>query len=145
MKLIIAALAVLILAGCESNMNIEQTKKELMTVDRAFCQYAIENGRRAAFEKFMADSAVIYRPGQEPFAGHDAIMTLYPPDAPGKLTWDPYFAEASGSGDLGYTLGKYEFSYIGEDDKKQVATGHYVTIWKRQPDGSWKYVFDTGT
>jgi ketosteroid isomerase-like protein len=23
--------------------------------------------------------------------------------------------------------------------------GQYVTIWRKQPDGSWKVVFDTGS
>jgi len=145
MKLTILITAVLFIAGCSSVVKLEETKQELMQVDREFAKYAEEHGRRAAFEYYMADSAVIYRQGKEPYKGHEAIMSLYPPDAPGELTWEPTFADVAESGDLGYTLGKYEFSYVGENDQKKVATGYYVTIWKRQPDGQWKYVFDTGT
>jgi ketosteroid isomerase-like protein len=145
MKLTILILAVFLIAGCGSVMKVEEGKKELMQADRDFAKYAQEHGRRAAFEYFMADSAVIYRQGKKPYKGHDEIMSLYPPNAPGDLTWEPTFADVAESGELGYTLGKYEFSYIGENDEKQSVTGYYVTIWRRQPDGQWKYVFDTGT
>ena len=145
MRFIISIIIVALLTGCGGSMDIEQTKKEIMDADRAFSKLSEEQGFRTAFETYMADSAVIYRPGKEPFKGHDQIMPLFPADAQGELTWEPYFAEAAESGELGYTLGKYEMRYTDEQGAEQVGTGHYVTIWKRQGDGSWKYVFDTGT
>ena len=30
------------------------------------------------------------------------------------------------------------------DGKPAVGTGFFLTIWKRQPDGSWRYVMDNG-
>lgn len=145
MKTIYAMVLLLLLAGCGGVVDIEKTKQELMQVDREFSQLSEAEGIRTAFETYMADSAVIYRSDREPFKGRDQILPLFPPDSPGKLTWDPYFAEAAGSGELGYTLGKYEYRYTDAEGAEQVATGHYVTIWKRQADGKFKYVFDTGT
>ncbi len=143
--LTLGLLIIAIIAGCGGEMNVAKYKQELMETDRAFNRMAIEQGRHAAFDHYMADSSVIYRTGKEPFVGRERIMPLFPPDAKGELTWEPTFAEAAASGDLGYTLGTYQFKFTDENGEEQVSSGHYVTIWKRQADNSWKYVFDTGT
>ena len=60
------------------------------------------------------------------------------------LAWKPTFAEISRSGDLGYTTGTYESRGKDAQGKPTLRTGRYVTIWKKQADGSWKVVLDTG-
>ena len=45
---------------------------------------------------------------------------------------------------LGYTLGTWQSTHYNEAGKGQVTTGKYVTIWRKQADGSWKVVFDGG-
>lgn len=50
----------------------------------------------------------------------------------------------SDDGTLGYNYGRYEWRGLGKDGKALVGTGWFLTIWKRQPDGSWKYVMDNG-
>ena len=47
------------------------------------------------------------------------------------------------AGDLGYTTGPWEFK-ADIHDAKSVAWGHFLTVWKRQPDGSWKFAIDLG-
>jgi hypothetical protein len=55
------------------------------------------------------------------------------------IAWAPV---ASGSrGDLGFTIGKATFTKVADHASWR---GTYVTIWHRQPDGSWKVRFDTG-
>ena len=46
-------------------------------------------------------------------------------------------------GDTAYETGKYSYKY---QEKGQPITeeGRYVTIWKRQSDGSWKIIMDMG-
>jgi mannose-6-phosphate isomerase-like protein (cupin superfamily) len=54
--------------------------------------------------------------------------------APGfSLQWTATKAEISGSGDVGYTAGTYQ---IGPEK------GKYITVWKKQADGSWKVTED---
>jgi len=53
-------------------------------------------------------------------------------------------AFASADGDLGYTLGTWQSTHYNAKGQGQVATGKYVTIWRKQADGSWKVVFDGG-
>jgi ketosteroid isomerase-like protein len=57
----------------------------------------------------------------------------------GRLAWAPI---ASGvAGDLGFTVGKATFTGARPEDAWRST---YVTIWRRQPDGGWKVLFDTG-
>lgn len=46
------------------------------------------------------------------------------------------------SGDLAYTYGKYNFSALSTNGEKISSTGIFHTVWKKQDDGSWKYVWD---
>lgn len=46
-------------------------------------------------------------------------------------------------GDTAYETGKYRYEYK-EKGKPGVDEGRYVTMWKRQKDGSWKLVMDMG-
>lgn len=56
-----------------------------------------------------------------------------------RLDWAPI---ASGkSGELGFTVGKGALIGASPRDGSRVT---YVTIWRRQPDGAWKVLFDTG-
>jgi ketosteroid isomerase-like protein len=51
----------------------------------------------------------------------------------------------SSSADLGYSVGEYQ--RIGKDSSGNptTATGSYVSIWRKQPDGKWKIVLDIGS
>jgi ketosteroid isomerase-like protein len=59
------------------------------------------------------------------------------------IRWKPLGADVSDSGDLGYTWGVAE-SGPGKDGPFK-PYGIYVTIWKRQADGKWKFVYDAAT
>ena len=59
-----------------------------------------------------------------------------------KLTWSPDVAEAAKSGDLGYTRGTYRLSYNDASGQPVTDKGKYVTVWKKQADGSWKVAAD---
>lgn len=56
-----------------------------------------------------------------------------------ELTWEPFKAEVSKSGDMGYTLGNWKLV-----TKDTTMYGNYYTIWKKQADGKWKFVVDGG-
>lgn len=51
----------------------------------------------------------------------------------------------SDDGTLGYNYGRYEWRVPGPDGKAESRTGWFLTIWKRQPNGTWRYVLDDGT
>jgi ketosteroid isomerase-like protein len=95
----------------------------------------------------FAEDGLMFRAG-EPVHGRPAIRELMAPAfaTPGfSLRWQPVAADIAASGDLGYTYGTYQNSSPGADGKPEVRTGMYVTIWKKQADGSWKAVVDLGS
>jgi ketosteroid isomerase-like protein len=59
-----------------------------------------------------------------------------------KITWHADKAAAARSGELGYTTGTYEMTFSDPAGKTIPDKGKYVTVWKKQADGSWKVVLD---
>jgi ketosteroid isomerase-like protein len=58
------------------------------------------------------------------------------------LIWKPDFVDVSNSGDLGYTYGKYIYSFVDPSGETITTEGVFHTVWKRQEDGEWKFVLD---
>jgi ketosteroid isomerase-like protein len=119
----------------------------LLEVDRAFNRRAQEVGVPAAFVEFAAEDAVIYRNGMDPIVGKEAIAKLLAPEGASILIWQPLTADIAESGDLGYTRGSFTLTTGPSADGtpgKGPFEGYYVSIWKIQSDGSWKWVFDNG-
>jgi ketosteroid isomerase-like protein len=59
-----------------------------------------------------------------------------------KISWTPNKVEVAKSGDLGFTSGTYEDSFTDASGKPMPDNGKYVTIWRKQKDGSWKVMLD---
>ncbi len=57
------------------------------------------------------------------------------------LTYDVTYIRHSG--DLAYDVGRYSMTVPQKDSSKRQDKGKYLTVWKRQADGSWKIVADT--
>jgi ketosteroid isomerase-like protein len=43
---------------------------------------------------------------------------------------------------MAYTYGSYIFTTIDASGNKQESRGKFHTVWKKQADGSWKFVYD---
>lgn len=133
-----------ILNSCSDPMDIEHEKQVLIAADRAFSDLSSKDGVPAAFDHYMTDDAVIFRDKNYPFEGREQIRQLFADYPEATLIWEPYHAEVAAAGDLGYTLGKWTFTMDDETGEEHKSQGYYVSIWRKQKDGSWKYVFDTG-
>ena len=117
-------------------------KKQMMDADRAFSKMSAEKGMKNAFMEYIDSNGVLLKPGLNPIIGADAIDYLSQmDDAAYKLEWQPKFGAVAKSGELGYTYGFYRLKPAGKDT---VLFGTYVSIWKKQSDGSWKFVLDSG-
>jgi ketosteroid isomerase-like protein len=124
--------------------DLEKEKETLLETDRLFSKASEDKGFGGAFALFTADEARIFQNKLMPIVGKEAIVKFMTENVKGTVTWEPYFVEMSASADLAYTLGKSESTTTSPSGKKTVSHGYYVTIWKKQKDGSWKLVFDTG-
>ena len=99
---------------------------------------------KLAFLEYIDSTAVLLRAGNYPIAGNAARRFIQQgQDSSYTLTWEPVAAELSSSGDIGYTYGIYTVQMKNMPTDK-ADKGTYVTIWKKQAGGSWKFVLDTG-
>jgi ketosteroid isomerase-like protein len=125
--------------------SIEAWKKEVLNTELAFANMAKEEGVPAAFNYFAAEDAVLLR-GETLLQGKSAIATHYEKNKAlwekAKLDWKPDFIDVSKSGDLAYTYGSYAFSAPDSSGVESTSRGVFHTVWKRQDDGSWKFVWD---
>ena len=101
-----------------------------------------------AFLAFWAEDAAMFPPGEPVVVGKEKILAEWAPiltDPNASLTWSPDKVEIAGSGDLGYTYGRYRSTRKGADGQPIIRNGKYVTIWRKGTDGSWRVVVDLGT
>jgi ketosteroid isomerase-like protein len=118
---------------------------ELLQTEKDFCAMARTAGIEAAFAAYAAPTAVFFDVDPQAHRGPEAVRIRFAgADPKAVLSWVPVEAAVAGSGDLGYTWGTYEYHAPAKDGADRVGTGHYVTVWRRQPDGHWKFVLDTG-
>ena len=117
--------------------------QQMVQTEQAFSRMAAEKNTRDAFMSFIADDGVLFRPtavnGKQWMREHP----VPPADKHPLLAWQPAFAGMAVTGDLGFTTGPWEFKEDVKDEKPS-GYGHFVTLWKKQPHGSWKFVVDLG-
>jgi ketosteroid isomerase-like protein len=89
-----------------------------------------------AFREFTAPDGQMARP--DGYINAPAELAATPDDGNRNLFWWPAFAAMSRSGDFGFTTGVVSF------DEARTPRGHHFTVWRRQPDGSWKWIYDGG-
>lgn len=57
------------------------------------------------------------------------------------LIWEPAFAAITQSADFGYTTGPARWR-TSKKEEKFLGYGHFISIWKKQKDGSRKVALD---
>jgi len=99
-----------------------------------------------AFAEWFADDGVALGNGAAPVVGKVAIARSagWSP-ATYQLTWKPTDGMMGPSGDMGYTWGHFEGHSKDANGNPVTTSGRYMTIWRKQADGSWKVVLDAGS
>lgn len=138
-----AALACLATASCTT--AAAPSPDVLLAADAAFDEAVSQAGSAAWLEWFAEDGSMVSQ-GVGELRGHDRIRdAIQFLDQPGtSLRWTPRRADIAASGDLGWTTGTYVSEAVGPDGEVTRGQGVYVSIWRLQPDGSWKVVMDLG-
>ena len=109
-----------------------------MKADATFSNMAKEKGVRTAFLHYIDDSAVLLKADARPIVG-TAAKQYYEKQEELPLTWVPSAAAIARSGELGYTYGIWTLAL-----KDTTLQGTYVTVWKQDKNGNWKFVLDSG-
>ena len=106
---------------------------QVVAAERAFAADGLAMGIKQSFLKWSAPEAILFAP--DPVKAHDLYgARADKPNPP--LVWWPLFAGIARGGDLGFTTGPATF-----DGKP---SGWYFTVWARQADGGWKWIYDGG-
>lgn len=113
----------------------------LMDTDRSFSRLSEQKGIKSALIQFIDNKGVLLRPASLPIVGGHAIHYVSQlNDSTYTMTWEPKGASVAISGELGYTYGLYSVKPRHMDT---VLYGTYVSVWKRQTDGNWKFVLQS--
>ena len=137
-----------LLAGCSAPPPAADTR----AADEAAIRAADAAWSKAAGTKqvdatlaFHADDAITLPPNEPQANGKDAIRKLYEGmfAMPGfSISWQAGKIEAAKSGDLGYSMGTYEMAMNDPKGNPMKDHGKYLTVWRKQSDGSWKSAAD---
>lgn len=114
-----------------------ELQEQVRKTEAAFAKTMADRDH-AAFTSFLAEETVFF--GRNVLRGRAAVAQAWKrfyegPTAP--FSWAPADVEVLDSGTLGYSSGPVL-------DPAGNRVGTFNSIWRRQPDGSWKIVFDKG-
>ncbi len=144
----IAIITLLLVTSCSSGPGeetIKGWKNEILETEQNFAELAQEEGIPKAFLTYAAEDAVLMR-NNTLVVGKIAIAQQFENQNTSgnkvSLSWKPDFVDVSISGDLGYTYGSFIYSSQDSLGQTNKIEGIFHTVWKRQADGSWKFVWD---
>jgi len=126
-------------------ISTDKWKNEILKTEQEFNDYAQKEGIPKAFLAFAAAEAVLLR-NDSLIVGKSAIAHFFnqkkTDSNKASLVWKPDFVEVAASGDLGYTYGKYTYTSTDSIGNEHIYTGIFHTVWRKQPNGQWRFVWD---
>ncbi len=128
----------------KTELDTEPIKKEILKAEEDFKKMAQDKGVAEAFYHFADDNAAVKRENDTVITGKENIKLYYSDSkySSAKVTWKPDFVAVSNDGSMAYTYGKYVWKTTDFQGKERVFKGTFHTVWKKQKDNSWKYVWD---
>ncbi len=138
-----ALLILCVAAACTTNTNtMTNYQEEVKQTELAFAHRVKAKGVAEAFLFYAAEDAVLFR-NNRIISGKEAIKTYFTERAEDyqniELKWHPDKVDVAASGDLAYTYGNYQLINHASGETSE---GIFHTVWKRQSDGQWRFVWD---
>jgi ketosteroid isomerase-like protein len=127
-----------------TDSTVNPGKMLLFNLESRFAKDVAARGG-PGFASWFADDGVLLGNGVAPIVGKVAIeksSTWSPKDY--QLTWTPTDAVMGPSGDIGYTWSFYQGHSKDAGGNPVNTSGRFITIWRKEPDGSWKVALDAG-
>lgn len=141
---LIISLAALGAAVAQSPLtNLKAVPKALAPVvetELAFAAAARAHGIKDSFIEYAAEDGLVFR---RTAVNAREFWRKATPAPTGLLSWYPTYADISRAGDVGWTTGPWEFREK-PDDREAAGHGHFVTVWRRQADGTFRFALDMG-
>ena len=145
--------AAVALAGCtQERAPAPSEPPDTRAADEATLRALIKEWSAAAqakdaakFVSFYAEDAVLMLANEPDVKGLAAIREAVPgmmQDPAFALSFEPDNVVVARSGDLAFETGPYSMTMTGPDKKPATEKGHYVAVWRKQADGTWKVAVD---
>jgi ketosteroid isomerase-like protein len=138
---VLPALLVVAVAAAATPQAPTRAASEIAAQERAFARMCVEKGMRVSFAAYFAPDAIDFEP--QPVLAAASLPKNPDGGASFTLDWEPWIADASAAGDLGWDTGPYVIT--DRSRKNPPRQGWFFSVWRRQPDGRWKVAMDVGT
>lgn len=140
-------ISLLLLSGCSpksETKNLTYVKLEIVKTEKDFEKMVAKKGIAEGFYQFADSNAVIKRENDTLIIGKNNIKNYYLNSKiqNASVTWSPDAVTVSDAGDMASSYGKYTWTFKDSSGKEQVLKGIFHTVWKKQKDGAWKYIWD---
>ena len=142
---IVATLLVLAISGCAPQVDVEADKAAIRDLTDVQWLNAAQAKDVDTVLSFFADDASQLPPNTPIIIGIEAIRARQSEafSRPGfAMSWQTTKVEVSRSGDLAYSYGPLQTTVDDAEGNPVTDKGKWVTVWKKQPDGTWKVVID---
>ncbi len=134
------------ITGCQTRAvdKRETAIQEINQAEKDFEKMVAEKGVAEGFSHYADSNAVILQGGDSLIFGKTGIRHFFSGERFKNVSvnWSPDHTDAAASGELGYTYGKYTWRSADSTGKVTESTGIFHTVWKKQKDGSWKFLWD---
>ncbi|HKI88868.1 MAG TPA: DUF4440 domain-containing protein [Draconibacterium sp.] len=139
MKQTFLSFLILLLISCGQTETPDV--KQLFEADKSFSDASGKIGYAKAFIDFAHPDVAFLRDNSMPVVGKTAVQRLFEnaPSTGLNFSWEPLGGDIAKSGELGYTYGVYTITQDSVIEK-----GTYVSVWKKDGNGQWKYILDSG-
>jgi len=145
----VTCVAVLVVGiACSPRVDTSREAEDLLATDAAWAQVAAAGQNADSILAYWTEEARVVMPGQPILRGKAAIRQMVTSSlaTPGfHVTWTPETAVVSRSGDLGYTVGRNEFTVPDSTGRVSKIPGRYLTVWRKEADGRWRCIEDYST
>jgi len=119
--------------------DAQSSALKVYETEKAFEKLVAEKGLNAGFVEFLSPLGVMFFP--EAANGRETWRARFA--SPAALTWNPIWIDVASNGAIAYSIGNSVFRPKGKDDPNAFF-GHYISVWSRQQDESYKAALDTG-
>jgi uncharacterized protein (TIGR02246 family) len=148
MKRVTTFLLVIAMVSCnQQKVDTKLEGEKVMKLSREWSEVA-STGDVEKTVSYWADDAFVMSAGQPPLKGKPAIRQMVEESykIPGfRISWQPQSVEVSESGDMAYMIENSQVSMTDSTGNPVTLRNKSVSIWRKQPDGSWKNAVDIST
>jgi hypothetical protein len=109
--------------------------------ERDFARASAAIGRNAAFAEYFAEKSVLFT---DKWITNGKQFSKERKASPVILKWEPELMDISDSRDFGISTGPWEAQEY-RPNTSPLATGYFLTVWKKQSDDTWSVILDGGS